>query len=198
MCICNRKKIGKLVTIVGPMFAGKTSFLLNLLERLKRQKKKVKVFKPSFDSRYGESEIMNHKKEKHPAINVKNIQEIIEAVDKHNPNVVLIDEIQFFTQPLIDVPDNDNGDSILNLIKLLNKKGIDVYCSGLPTDFHDNPFIVTAKIMACSDKIEFLTSICDKCGDEANKTSKLSDNGETFELGNNDKYYAECKTDKYQ
>ena len=74
-CNCNCSiKVGKFVTIVGPMFAGKTSFLLNLLERVKRQKKKVKVFKPSFDNRYSESEIINHKKEKHSAINVKNIQ----------------------------------------------------------------------------------------------------------------------------
>jgi thymidine kinase len=51
---------GSLETIVGAMFAGKTSELLKRILWAKHQNKKILVIKPSLDNRYSESKIITH------------------------------------------------------------------------------------------------------------------------------------------
>ena len=51
---------GNLETIVGAMFAGKTSELLKRILWAKHQNKKIIVIKPSLDDRYSNEKIINH------------------------------------------------------------------------------------------------------------------------------------------
>ena len=51
---------GTLETIVGAMFAGKTSELLKRILWAEHQKKKIIVIKPSIDNRYSEKLITTH------------------------------------------------------------------------------------------------------------------------------------------
>ena len=51
---------GSLETIVGAMFAGKTSELLKRILWAKHQNKQIVVIKPSLDNRYSESKIITH------------------------------------------------------------------------------------------------------------------------------------------
>ena len=51
---------GNLETIVGAMFAGKTSELLKRLLWAKHQNKKIIVIKPSIDDRYSNEKIITH------------------------------------------------------------------------------------------------------------------------------------------
>ena len=51
---------GSLETIVGAMFAGKTSELLKRILWAKHQNKNIVVIKPSLDNRYSESKIITH------------------------------------------------------------------------------------------------------------------------------------------
>ena len=51
---------GTLETIVGEMFAGKTSELLKRILWAKHQEKKLLVIKPSIDNRYSQKLIMTH------------------------------------------------------------------------------------------------------------------------------------------
>ena len=54
--------MGKIEVFIGPMFAGKTTSLIRRVKELKAEGKKVKVFKPSVDNRYGEDVICTHDK----------------------------------------------------------------------------------------------------------------------------------------
>ena len=51
---------GTLETIVGAMFAGKTSELLKRILWAKHQEKKILVIKPNIDNRYSEKLIITH------------------------------------------------------------------------------------------------------------------------------------------
>ena len=51
---------GNLETIVGAMFAGKTSELLKRILWAKHQNKKIIVIKPSIDNRYSNEKIITH------------------------------------------------------------------------------------------------------------------------------------------
>ena len=51
---------GNLETIVGAMFAGKTSELLKRILWAKHQNKKIIVIKPSIDDRYSNEKIITH------------------------------------------------------------------------------------------------------------------------------------------
>ena len=51
---------GKLETIVGAMFAGKTSELLKRILWAKHQNKKIIVIKPIIDNRYDDKKIITH------------------------------------------------------------------------------------------------------------------------------------------
>jgi Thymidine kinase len=58
---------GKLVVISGPMFSGKTSRLIELLEREMIAGRKIELFKPEIDKRYSQAEVVTHKGAKLPA-----------------------------------------------------------------------------------------------------------------------------------
>ena len=53
---------GTLETIVGAMFAGKTSELLKRILWFEHQGKKIVVFKPLIDNRYSVDKISTHNK----------------------------------------------------------------------------------------------------------------------------------------
>ena len=69
-------KKGELVVIGGPMFSGKTTYLIKKLDRFK--KKRVLVIKPKIDNRYHADKISAHNGKAFPST----------AVDRNNPNSI--------------------------------------------------------------------------------------------------------------
>lgn len=67
---------GSLETIVGAMFAGKTSELLKRILWAKHQNKKIVVIKPSIDDRYSESKIITHNDLSHECFAMKNWDDV--------------------------------------------------------------------------------------------------------------------------
>lgn len=180
---------GILDVSVGPMFSGKTTSLLkNLLISKTLFGKNCVVFKPSFDNRYSEIEIVSHDGLKTAAYSVSSVQQMA-AVVANIPYLdsVFMDEIQFFTEP------NFEGNLVL-FVKSLLTQGIDVWCVGLDMDWRGDPFEVSAKLcaMAETDSVHKLKANCTVCGLPAGKTFKISQSGGSVELGAIDKYEARC------
>ena len=67
---------GSLETIVGAMFAGKTSELLKRILWAKHQNKKIVVIKPSLDNRYSESKIITHNELSHECFAMQNWSDV--------------------------------------------------------------------------------------------------------------------------
>lgn len=182
---------GILTTIVGPMFSGKTTELLRLMDRELIAKKNSILFKPNIDNRYSVAQVINHNGIGRKAIVALDSNEILEKTIEQN-NIqklenIFIDEIQFF----------DSG--IIETVEKIIDMDIDVYTSGLNQTYQGVPFPFKDKdkdigyLMAISDYVISIDAICNVCGKKATKTYRTGNEEETVVIGGTDKYQARCR-----
>jgi thymidine kinase len=175
-----------LVLIVGGMFSGKSTELQRQGKRHILRGDRVLFIKPRIDNRYSEDEIVTHDGNRVKAINVDLDEPIHQTLDLTGVDVVLIDEIQFFTEQVIESIDE------------MLKRGIRVYCSGLDLDFEGKPFEITAILMAKAEDVIKLHAVCEKCGGDAWVTPRRSKNNkERVSLGVHE-YYPLCRKCFYE
>tara|TARA_B100001287_G_scaffold202612_1_gene171970 strand:+ start:1096 stop:1677 length:582 start_codon:yes stop_codon:yes gene_type:complete len=172
-------KGGSIEVICGSMFSGKTEELLRRLKRSNFAKLKVETYKPALDTRYDNVNVVSHDENFIKSAIVKNSYEILELIKK--PDVVAIDEAQFFTDDLSITCNN-----LANL-------GIRVIVAGLDMDFKGNPFGYMPKLLAISDHITKVHAICVDCGNIANYSFRTSNNSELVSLGEKNNYKALCR-----
>ena len=152
---------GNLETIVGAMFAGKTSELLKRILWAKHQNKKIIVIKPSIDNRYSNEKIITHNDLSHECYAMNDWTSTLKkfTFEKNEVDMVFLDEIQFM----------DMKDTLSNVEIILNK-GIDVVCAGLDQDSRGKPWETSSMLLGLSDKIVKIYGFCNVCGLEATKT----------------------------
>ena len=174
---------GTLETIVGAMFAGKTSELLKRILWAKHQEKKILVIKPSIDNRYSEKLIITHNNISHECYTMKDWQQVNKdyLLNKKNYDMVFLDEIQFMT-PV---------ETIDNVEKMLNQE-IDVVCAGLDQDSRGKPWETSSFLLALSDKITKIYGFCNVCGFEATKTYRKIEGGNRTKVGAANIYEPRC------
>jgi len=174
---------GTLETIVGAMFAGKTSELLKRILWAKHQEKKILVIKPSIDNRYSEKLIITHNNLSHECYTMKDWQQVNKdyLLNKKNYDMVFLDEIQFMT-PV---------ETIDNVEKMLNQE-IDVVCAGLDQDSRGKPWETSSFLLALSDKITKIYGFCNVCGFEATKTYRKIEGGNRTKVGAANIYEPRC------
>jgi thymidine kinase len=174
---------GSLETIVGAMFAGKTSELLKRILWAKHQNKKIVVIKPSLDNRYSESKIITHNELSHECFAMKNWSDVNTEYNfkKKNIDMVFLDEIQFL----------DTSET-LNNIELILNSGIDVVCAGLDQDSRGKPWETSSMILGLSDKILKIYGFCNVCGMEATKTYRKEEGGGRTQVGAANIYEPRC------
>jgi thymidine kinase len=182
--------IGILTTIVGPMFSGKTTELLRIMDRELIAKRNSLLFKPKIDNRYSEESVINHNgfgKEAIIAEDSDHIFEVFSNLDAEKKVInIFIDEIQFFDS------------SVLNIINKLKQLGINIYVSGLNQTYKGDPFPFKDNnnhigyLMAMSDYVISIDAVCNVCGNKATKTYRIGSDTETVIVGGQDKYQARC------
>ena len=180
---------GQLVVIDGPMFSGKTSRLLELLERELIAGRKIALFKPQIDSRYSASEVVTHKGLKLPAkvvpITRAGVRLIAESGSR--VDVVGVDEAQFWP-PKVELPKQ---------LERMAYEGKRVYVSVLNRDHQGEPFGNAMELLARADVIHSLSAVCVKCGNEAYFTQRTSEGREIFGkqvvVGGKELYEPRCR-----
>ena len=174
---------GKLETIVGAMFAGKTSELLKRILWAKHQNKKIIVIKPVIDNRYSQEKIITHNDLSHDCFSMKSWEEVNNNfVFKSNlVNVVFLDEIQFM-----------HTKQTLENIEIILNNGIDVVCAGLDQDSRGKPWETSSMILGLSDKILKIYGFCNVCGMEATKTYRKEEGGDRTQVGAANIYEPRC------
>ena len=177
---------GWLEVICGPMFAGKSEELIRRVKTLTYAHQKIIAFKPAIDNRYDKTAIASHDGEKYQAYAVRNTQEIDDLVTP-DVQVVAIDEVQFF------------GDPIVDLVEKFADRGIRVFVAGLDTDFRGEPFGPMPVLLARAEFVTKLTAACTVCGCAATRTQRLV-NGEpanyddpVIQVGAKESYEARCR-----
>ncbi|RYD64419.1 MAG: thymidine kinase [Verrucomicrobiaceae bacterium] len=180
---------GTLTVVCGPMFAGKsTEVLKRVLWAKNGLRRPVAVFKPSFDNRYAETEIVSHDGLRTPAQSIAALPERVtfsELVIKPRAALIVLDECQFFEPPYVE------GDTV-EWVRTRLAAGFDFIAAGLDMDWQGKPFRVTADLIAMADEVVKVSANCTVCGRNAPKTYKLTPEGGSVELGAQDKYEARC------
>ena len=174
---------GKLETIVGAMFAGKTSELLKRILWAKHQSKKIIVIKPIIDNRYDQEKIITHNDLSHECFAMKDWKHTNDnfKFSKDFVDVVFLDEVQFMK----------TDETIENVEKILNN-GIDVVSSGLDQDSRGRPWETSSMLLGLSDKIIKIYGFCNVCGMEATKTYRKTEGGGRTQVGAADIYEPRC------
>jgi len=174
---------GTLETIVGAMFAGKTSELLKRILWAEHQGKKILVLKHRIDNRYSEKLISTHNNLSHECYAMDDWKDVHSYYDFSNKNydVIFLDEIQFM----------DADETIFNVEKLL-QTGIDVVCAGLDQDSRGKPWETSSYLLALADKITKIYGFCNVCGIEATKTYRKIEGGDRTQVGASNIYEPRC------
>jgi thymidine kinase len=182
--------------IIGPMFSGKTSYLLDIYKKCKLCNISMAVINHSSDNRYtNNSSLSTHDKLMVPCISTKSLMELWnyddleekynEKSNNHmsirNANVILINEGQFF---------NDLYPCVIDMLK--EKK--QVYICGLDGDFQRQKFGDILELIPMCDKVTKLNSLCSICknGTPGIFSKRISNEKEQFLIGS-DNYLPVCR-----
>ena len=167
--------------ICGPMFSGKTEELIRRITRAKYARQTVITFKPDIDQRYSLYHIQSHSGSQEECIIVKDSNEILKTIEKEKPDLIAIEEAQFFEH-----------ESFVNTIKTLNANRINVIVAGLDMDFMGNPFENIIFVMGIAQKVDKISAVCVVCGNEGTMTYKKNLNSKRVEVGETNLYEARC------
>jgi thymidine kinase len=142
------KKTAYLEIILGSMFSGKTSRLVEIYKQCKFCNIEVEVINHSIDERYDEELMSTHDKIKIPCIKTKKILDVLSKIE--NVDVILINEGQFF-------------EDLYETVDEMLKNGKKVYICGLDGDFERKKFGQILDLIPLCDKVTKLTSLCSLC-----------------------------------
>jgi len=174
---------GELTVISGPMYAGKTSYLLQKILWLKHQEANVLVVKPGIDNRYKEDEIVTHNRLSFPCFSMNVWDDVIENFNLkyYNYNTVFLDEVQFM-----------DSDSTLFHTEEALRNGVNIVAAGLDQDSRGIPFETTSRLLGLADKVEKITAYCNECGQSATKTQRIKATGGRVAVGSTGMYEPRC------
>ena len=182
--------------IIGTMFSGKTSYLLNIYKQCIFCNIPILVINHSLDTRYSNTHMTNHDLTTIPChfIDSLNVLFTKDECTKdectkdelkelyNNSNVIIINEGQFF------------GDLQANVTQMLrdNKK---VYIAGLDSDFKREKFGYMLDLIPICDNIVKLTSLCSICknGTKAIFSMRITDETTQTLIGHSN-YIPVCRT----
>ena len=168
-----------LKVITGSMFAGKSTALINEFEKYEKLVgNNIIVVKPKIDTR-STNELKTHDNLKIKAIEIETKDELL-SLKKYK--VIIIDEVQFISEELVD-----------EIVKLSDDRI--VICAGLNMSFKRTPFKTTANLMALADEIQILKGTCGKCKTKSSTyiSYKINPDNNVIDVGNEDKYIPLCK-----
>jgi len=172
---------GYLELIVGPMFSGKTTRLVELYNQYKKTSESICVINFEKDKRYSEEKLSTHDKLMVPCIFTSEIKSLYENENLLKADIVLINEGQFF---------GDIFESVMYLVETKNKC---VYVCGLDGDFERKKFGNMLDLLPYSDNIIKLKAKCNKCNEPAIFSHRLTGENEQVVIGSNN-YVPLCRT----
>jgi thymidine kinase len=192
---------GSITIYTGPMFSGKTQALMARLQSKQRAHKNVLVVKPALDDRYDSvDEIVVKQKtaqrfEKHASMAahpIKTVEQLGALIRKIDPDIIGVDEAQFFDHEFSVALDTIAHKSAGRLGGTPIERNLEVYVAGLDLDAWARPFGPMPDLLAVADRVEKFTANCFQCGQDARFTQKIGGSAGRIEVGADDLYEARC------
>jgi len=173
------------------MNAGKSTSLLQSAYNYEERGMHAEIFTAKLDDRFGMGVIASRIGLKADAhlfdSELDLLEKISELNSKQKIDCVLIDEAQFL-----------NKTQVKQLLEVVDDLNIPVLAYGLRTDFLGETFEGSHSLLAWSDKIVELKTVC-HCGRKANFVVRLDDDGKPVtqgaqvDVGGNEKYESMCR-----
>lgn len=141
--------------IIGPMFSGKTSRIIEIYNYCINNSISVIAINHILDQRYGSNNISSHDSITIPCIQIEKLNDIYLNKEYNKilleSNVILINEAQFF-------------EDLFNFaIDLVDNKYKKVHICGLDGDFKRNKFGQLSDLIPYCNTITKLNAICNNC-----------------------------------
>ncbi len=186
---------GRVELIIGPMFSGKTSLLINKVGRYTfgKNRKNTIILKWNKDTRdETKSEVRTHNGSRCQCMRVNN--QLMNGKTVMNLNLLLhydvigIDEGHFFGL---------KDDLILFCETMTNMYNKIVIVAALDSDYKREPFIEVCKLVSKCEAVTKLQAICGECSGDA--SFSLKQGGKTnlkskrIEVGGDEKYSPVCR-----
>jgi thymidine kinase len=177
----SKQKMGYLEIILGPMYSGKTSRLLDIHKQYTFCEGNILTINYIEDKRYSDTMLSTHDKKMIPCIQVNSLSVITKDL-YIDADVILINEGQFF---------DDLYPFVKNLVDVENKN---VYVCGLDGDFQRNKFGTILDLIPICDKVIKVKSLCVLCknGKKGIFTHRISEEQEQKIIGS-DNYMPLCR-----
>lgn len=160
------RQLGSIHLHRGPMFAGKTSKLLQMNEEAQKLGLKTQVLSHASDTRYAPNHVVSHDGKKTRCTPVT----ALGSVSIGGCHVVFIDEGQF-------MPD------LLQFCKDAVQSGKVVHVFGLASDYLLREFRALTELALIADHINDLTGVCSRCGDDATTTARITNDTKRIVIG---------------
>jgi len=172
----NNIYVGYLELCVGPMFAGKTTYLLELIDNFNNLQIPFTVIKPSIDNRYSDNKITSHDMISYKCETIKDLSYTDNMKLTHN---ILIEEGQFFK-------------NLYEYVLKWLEQGKYIYIACLNGDYLMKPIGDIYKLYSTANKIIHKSANCE-CGKEANFTARIIKSDKQELIGGADIYKPVCR-----
>lgn len=165
-----------LTLIFGTVGSGKTAELLRMVSKLQEHnsrsrstaKLKFTVFKPAMETRSQETTIVSRSGQAfHNVVAVKNIGDLINKINDENPDIIIIDECQFF-----EIGENNNTQTFIELVMELLEAKKQVILCGLIQNCYGGKFDILTNLCPEADEIINPHTTC-SCGKVASRSQRL-------------------------
>lgn len=171
---------GNIQTIFGPMFSGKTSELMRRIRRHRLAQKSCLVINFVGENRYSvDTQITSHDLVSIPALKVARLSQIPEE-QLRDKQVIAIDEGQFF-------------EDIFEKSEEWANQGKIVIVAALDCTFQMKPFHRITELLAISESVDKLSSVCLDCGKDAAFTKRTTDHQAIELMGGIEMYKPVCR-----
>ena len=178
--------MAKLYFRYGTVGSAKTLNLLAVAHNYRQQGKKILLFKPDLDVRFGKDHIRSRAGLEMAADLLISPGTDLLSIDYQDVDCILVDEVQFISPLHIDQ---------LRDVSLL--KQIPVICYGLRTDFKAKLFAGSLRLLEVADSIEEVKATCHFCNRKSILNLRHVDgqacfDGPVVQLGAEERYYPAC------
>lgn len=163
-----KRKTPHLRLVVGPMFSGKSSYLLHIKRKYEVWNKRVLVVTHKKDERYGLSQkVVTHNLDNCAALAVERVKDVYTHIRQEKKegrlyDLVLIDEGQFFQDIYVWTP------------SIIEKFGCSIVVAALVSNYQKKPYTQVVSLLAEADKVVLLRACCSypECDRKAPFTSR--------------------------
>jgi thymidine kinase len=181
-----KSTMGSLELIIGPMFAGKSSAIIRIVNRYRSIGYPMLLISHSSDTRYSsQAMVVNHDNVQVPCLHWSDLMSHVEEDAYKDAKLVIIEEAQFFPRL---------REFVVRAVDVDRK---DVIVVGLDGDADRKPFGEILELVPLADRVEKVQAFCADCsnGTEAlfSYCKKAADRVGQVCVGGADTYMPLCR-----